>query len=79
MGIVRTRFRRDVPLEDAKYDEVKLLTPNPRLISNKLLARDEFKLTKILNLLATAWMQVFLLLFALMAACPNRNSPLAGA
>lgn len=33
MSMVGTRVGRDVPLEDAKYDEANLLTPNPRLIA----------------------------------------------
>jgi hypothetical protein len=34
-----------------------LLTPNPRLVSERLLQRDQFKPAKILNLLAAAWIQ----------------------
>jgi hypothetical protein len=51
------RFGRNVPLKFAFPDNVNLMTPNPRLISNELLARDEFKPAKILNLLAAAWIQ----------------------
>ena len=51
------RFGRNVPLSDAHGDEKNLLNPNPRLVSVELLARDEFKPAKILNLLAAAWIQ----------------------
>ncbi len=57
MGMAGTRFGRNVPLSEAKYDESKLLTPNPRLVSRKLLAREEFVPATILNLLAAAWIQ----------------------
>lgn len=51
------RFGRNVPLKDAFGDEANLLNPNPRLISEKLLQRTDFKPAKILNLLAAAWIQ----------------------
>ncbi|MBR8839174.1 MAG: peroxidase [Stigonema ocellatum SAG 48.90 = DSM 106950] len=57
MGMAKTRFGRNIPLEDAKLDESKLLSPSPRLISSKLLARQEFKPATILSLLAAAWIQ----------------------
>jgi hypothetical protein len=57
MGMVGTRFGRNVPLEDAKVDEANLLTPNPRTVSRVLLARDEFQPATILNMLAAAWIQ----------------------
>jgi Animal haem peroxidase len=57
MGMAGTRFGRNVPLEDAGVDEANLLTPSPRLVSTKLLAREEFKPATILNLLAAAWIQ----------------------
>lgn len=57
MGMAGTRFGRNVSLEDAKVDEAKLLTPSPRLVSDKLLAREEFKPATILCLLAAAWIQ----------------------
>ena len=37
------RFGRNVPLSEATPDEANLLTPSPRLISNELLARTDFK------------------------------------
>lgn len=57
MGMAHTRFGRNVPLEDAKINEANLLIPSPRLISNELLVREEFKPATILSLLAAAWIQ----------------------
>jgi hypothetical protein len=51
------RFGRNVPLTHAFPDTGNLMNPNPRLISRELLAREEFKPAKILNLLAAAWIQ----------------------
>ena len=57
MGEAGTRFGRNmpfqrfIPLED-------LLEPNPRLVSDQLMARNgEFKAVPFLNLLAAAWIQ----------------------
>lgn len=57
MGMAGTRFGRNVPLADAKVDQANLLTPNPRLVSRTLLAREKFQPATILNLLAAAWIQ----------------------
>ena len=57
MGSARTRFGRNVPLENAYPDESMVLTPNPRTVSQKLLTRDTFQPVSILNLLAAAWVQ----------------------
>ncbi len=51
------RFGRNVPLKEAIPDDANLLKPSPRAISNKLLARTDFKPATILNLLAAAWIQ----------------------
>jgi len=51
------RFGRNIPLDHAWPNTEKMLTPNPRLISEQLLQRDEFKPATILNLLAAAWIQ----------------------
>jgi hypothetical protein len=52
------RFGRNMPLDDAHPEaEPGLLEPNPRVISNRLLARDKFKPAEILNFLAAAWIQ----------------------
>jgi Animal haem peroxidase len=57
MGMAGTRFGRNVPLEEATLDKAKLLTPNPLLISHKLLAREEFIPAEILCMLTAAWIQ----------------------
>lgn len=58
MGCTGMRMGRNVPREFAKAPTPEeLMTPNPRIISEKLLARDEFKPATILNLLAAAWIQ----------------------
>ncbi len=57
MGMAGTRFGRNVPLKDAKLDSANLLTPSPRLVSNKLLARQSFVPASFLSLMAAAWIQ----------------------
>jgi hypothetical protein len=59
MGAAGTRFGRAVPLEQTVPDRDALLTPNPREISNRLLARRGGHMleAKSLNLLAAAWVQ----------------------
>ncbi|NUT55420.1 MAG: peroxidase [Thermoleophilia bacterium] len=58
MGMIGARFGRNVPL-DRTYPEEEpgLLEPSPRLVSRKLLTRDEFKPATIVNVLAAAWLQ----------------------
>jgi Animal haem peroxidase len=58
MGMVGARFGRNVPL-DRTYPEAPpgLLEPSPRLVSRKLLTRDEFRPATIVNVLAAAWLQ----------------------
>ncbi len=52
------RLARNVPLEYAWPDKgAALLTPSPRTVSRRLLARDTFKPATTLNLLAAAWIQ----------------------
>ncbi len=52
------RFGRNVPLDEGHPDpEPQLREPNPREVSNRLLARDTFKPAGILNYLAAAWIQ----------------------
>jgi hypothetical protein len=58
------RFGRNIPLSEVvPADDASILDPSPRLVSNRLLARqsnsggDDFKPAKILNLLAAAWIQ----------------------
>ncbi|TDZ31956.1 Alpha-dioxygenase 1 [Colletotrichum spinosum] len=60
MGCVGMRFGRNVPRADAKQPSPEeLLTPNPRVISERILARPEgqFQPATIVNLLAAAWIQ----------------------
>jgi hypothetical protein len=58
MGSLGSRFGRNVPLEHAYPEEPKrLLDPNPRLISRRLLTREGFQPATTLNLLAGAWIQ----------------------
>jgi Animal haem peroxidase len=56
MGSTGQPFGRNVPLRHTSPDPY-LDTPNPRVISNELLARREFIPAKSLNLLAAAWIQ----------------------
>lgn len=57
MGARSTGFGRNVPLNKTKPDTARLLDPHPRDISEKLMARDEFKPAGILNALGAAWLQ----------------------
>ncbi len=58
MGEAGSRFYRNMPLELVFPEPAPaLLQPNPRLVSEKLLARDTFKPATTLNLLAAAWIQ----------------------
>lgn len=57
MGSLGSGFGRNVPLEMTKPDRKRLLDPNPRVISERLMARDVFKPAGIINSLAAAWLQ----------------------
>jgi heme peroxidase len=58
MGCVGTRFGRNFPLKYTYPEEGEaLMTPSPRTISSRLLARESFKPATTLNLLAAAWIQ----------------------
>ncbi len=57
MGMIGSRFGRNVPLEDAYPDEKNLMNPNPRIVSQALMTRDEFIPATTLNILAAAWIQ----------------------
>lgn len=58
VGAVGCRFGRNVPLTHVYREEpADLLEPNPRLISRRLLAREQFQPATTLNLLAAAWIQ----------------------
>jgi Animal haem peroxidase len=57
MGAAGTRFGRNVPVSETFPDQARLLTPNPRVISQELMTRHEFQPATILNLLAASWIQ----------------------
>jgi hypothetical protein len=57
MGSKASGFGRNVPLSQTVPDMKRLLDPDPRMISNRLMARDEFKPAGIINALAAAWLQ----------------------
>jgi len=58
MGSVDTRFGHNVPLERLDpTDPLRVLTPNPKTVSDELLARGEFIPATGLNLLFAAWVQ----------------------
>lgn len=57
MGSAETCFGRNLEGVSLNYDDPQVLIPNPREISNKLLARTEFIPATSLNLLAAAWIQ----------------------
>jgi hypothetical protein len=58
MGCTGMRFGRNVSREHTtKPTDEELLTPNPRIVSEQLLARTKFKPATIVNLLAAAWIQ----------------------
>ena len=60
MGCAGMRFGRNVPRNHTKAPNyTELMTPNPRIVSERLLARPEggFKAASIVNLLAAAWIQ----------------------
>jgi hypothetical protein len=58
MGMRRTRFGRNVPLEAVKLEpEPRLLDPSPRVVSRELLTRDPFQPATSVNTLACTWLQ----------------------
>jgi len=58
MGMAGARFGRNVPNDVTKVgSDEELLRPNPRLVSRRLLTRDQFIPATTLNLLAAAWLQ----------------------
>ncbi|CAK5278738.1 unnamed protein product [Mycena citricolor] len=58
MGSVNTRFHRFVPINDTWSESGgTLYTPNPRLISQKILTRETFTPATSINMLAVAWIQ----------------------
>ena len=57
MGMAGTRFGRNVPLECTWPDQDRMMTPNPREISRKLMTRDTFNPATAGNALIAAWLQ----------------------
>ncbi len=58
MGSLGSRYGRNIPLAHTRQEERdRLLDPSPRVISERLLKRDEFQPATTLNLLAAAWIQ----------------------
>ncbi|HKP58231.1 MAG TPA: peroxidase family protein [Polyangiales bacterium] len=58
MGMAGTRFGRNIPLSEIETPSpTALLTPNPRTVSEALLARRTFVPATSLNVLAAAWIQ----------------------
>lgn len=58
MGMAGARFGRNFPLQSTWPEPPStLLKPDPRLISNRLLARREFVPAPTLNVLAATWLQ----------------------
>ncbi|MCU1234023.1 MAG: peroxidase [Candidatus Solibacter sp.] len=57
MGSRGCRFGRNFPLDQVRPDTANLMTPNPREVSLRLLARREFQAAGFLNLLTATWIQ----------------------
>ena len=57
MGMANTRFGRNVPLAATWPDQDRMMVPNPREISLKLMTRDTFNPATAGNALITAWLQ----------------------
>jgi hypothetical protein len=60
MGMANTRFGRNVPLADTWPDQDRMMVPNPREISLRLMTRDTFNPATAGNALITAWLQFML-------------------
>ena len=58
MGMAGARFGRNVPITETFGETLpRLMEPNPRKISNELLARREFVGVPYLNVLVSSWLQ----------------------
>jgi len=57
MGMAGTRFGRNVPLEHTRPDQDRMMVPNPREISRKLMTREVFNPAVAGNALIAAWLQ----------------------
>jgi Animal haem peroxidase len=57
MGMAGTRFGRNVPLDVTWPDKANILEPNPRVISRRLMTRDEIIPATAGNALIASWLQ----------------------
>jgi len=57
MGMAGTRFGRNVPIEATWPDRDRILEPNPREVSRRLMTRDELIPASAGNALIAAWLQ----------------------
>jgi hypothetical protein len=58
MGMARARFGRNIPLDKAWPETgARLMTPNPRTVSRRVMTRNEFIPATKLNTLAATWIQ----------------------
>ena len=57
MGMLGSRFGRNVPLEATRAEPDLLMEPNPRTVSRELLTRHAFIPAESLNLFAASWIQ----------------------
>ncbi|WP_027862028.1 peroxidase family protein [Marmoricola sp. URHB0036] len=57
MGMAGTRFGRNVPIEHSWPDTDRMLEPNPRTISRRLMTREELIPASAGNALIAAWLQ----------------------
>jgi Animal haem peroxidase len=60
MGMASTRFGRNVPLDDTWPDQDRMMVPNPREISLKLMTRGTLNPATAGNALIAAWLQFML-------------------
>jgi hypothetical protein len=57
MGMAETRFGRNVPLTATWPDKANILEPNPRVVSRRLMTRDEVIPARAGNALIATWLQ----------------------
>jgi hypothetical protein len=57
MGMANTRFGRNVPLDVTRPDGDRMLVPNPREISLRLMTRERFNPATAGNAIIAAWLQ----------------------
>jgi len=57
MGMVGTRFGRNVPVEDTWRHDESMLDPSPRMLSRRLMTRDKLIAAEAGNAIIAAWLQ----------------------